>query len=496
MNGSGFAVVDVETSGFSPNKARVVAIAIALADLTGAVTATWSSRVNPQGSVGPVHVHGIRQDEAESAPLFAELIPEIISLLRGRALVAHNARFDVSFLRTELARAGWAYPEPPALCTLEASAYYLPSIPRRRLPDCCDAIGISMDSHHSALSDAEATAALLAYFLDPNVQPEPLPEHVMLPELALGTSWPTEPSGVAYVPPDSPPTPRKRRGPVFTGDLLSLVESSDMGGLYTSVGKSGQAAYIECLLSALADGELTADEADSISEIADAFGLSDDDRLQVHVELLLWLATVAYNDFRIDQDERHEMNTVAQLLGLPLEIVSAVIARAKEGALAEAEENLSELPADWTLGEPLRIGDQVCFTGPRFDMSLVPLEEISRSRGLRVGSSVSKKTVALVTDGTFHGTKAAAAEKLGTRIVTPSDFKKMLEHIQPALSPDESPTTRKRETNSPRATASPEHAPNPAAVRAWARENGIEIGARGRIHSSVIRAYQESQQNG
>ena len=57
--------------------------------------------------------------------MFAEVIPQSTLLLADPALVEHNARFDVSFLRIEYGRAGWGWPAcAPALCTLAGASYF------------------------------------------------------------------------------------------------------------------------------------------------------------------------------------------------------------------------------------------------------------------------------------------------------------------------------------------------------------------------------------
>lgn len=117
----GFAVIDVETTGLSPTAHRVVELAVVRTDLSGRVLDEWSTRFNPEGPVGATHIHGITQRDVAHAPRFSELIPHITSRLAGHAVVAHNAKFDLAFLRNEYARAGWGMPWLPALCTLEAS---------------------------------------------------------------------------------------------------------------------------------------------------------------------------------------------------------------------------------------------------------------------------------------------------------------------------------------------------------------------------------------
>jgi len=71
---------------------------------------------------------GLTQDDVADAPVFAEVLPELNRRLSKSAVAAHNARFDLAFLRHEYRRAGWNLPFVPALCTLEASAYHLPTL--------------------------------------------------------------------------------------------------------------------------------------------------------------------------------------------------------------------------------------------------------------------------------------------------------------------------------------------------------------------------------
>ena len=69
---------------------------------------------------------GITAREVLDAPTFAEVAPQVISSLVGKTMVAHNARFDTSFLDYEFARAGIATTPPtPSLCTMQWSARFL-----------------------------------------------------------------------------------------------------------------------------------------------------------------------------------------------------------------------------------------------------------------------------------------------------------------------------------------------------------------------------------
>jgi DNA polymerase-3 subunit epsilon len=136
-----FVVLDVETTGLSASSHRIVELALLTTDPSGRVLDEWSTRLNPQGPVGATHIHGITDAEVAHAPSFSDVLAELNQRLAGAAVVAHNARFDLAFIRAEYARARWQLPHVPALCTLDASAHHLPHLARRRLADCCHAIG-------------------------------------------------------------------------------------------------------------------------------------------------------------------------------------------------------------------------------------------------------------------------------------------------------------------------------------------------------------------
>ena len=113
----GFAVLDVETTGFGEHD-RVVQIAITRADAAGRVQDEWSTLVDPLRNPGPVHIHGITPERLIGAPTFPEIAGHVAGLLAGRVLVAHNADFDYRMLHTELALTPVPDPVRWRLCTI------------------------------------------------------------------------------------------------------------------------------------------------------------------------------------------------------------------------------------------------------------------------------------------------------------------------------------------------------------------------------------------
>lgn len=170
MAGVRFAVVDVETSGLSTERDRVLQVAVVTVNGEGTVLDSWVSLVRPRMRwafrLGPRHIHGLSRSALRNAPRAAAVLGELGQRLEGSTFTAHNARFDSSFLRQSAQRAGVDLALTPALCTLRLSRQLDPGrTMSHRLPDICDRYGVALDRPHDALEDAMATAAVLPHLL-------------------------------------------------------------------------------------------------------------------------------------------------------------------------------------------------------------------------------------------------------------------------------------------------------------------------------------------
>ena len=160
-----FACFDFETTGFSPKRDRVIEVAVVTVT-QGTVGSSWTSLINPGDDVelGATHIHGIKRDWIRSAPSFAEIAGTLFSLLDGKVLVAHNANFDLGFLRSEMSRAellpkGTLFPHWDTM----KAADFAPSLPAsRKLIDVAAAFGVEITNAHQALDDALAVAEIVA----------------------------------------------------------------------------------------------------------------------------------------------------------------------------------------------------------------------------------------------------------------------------------------------------------------------------------------------
>jgi len=490
---SGYAVLDLETTGFCPSDERILELGVVCVDRSGGISAEWTSRFNPEGHMGASQIHGITLEDVVGAPLFRDRVEEIARLLQRRVLVAHNAVFDIAFLRAEFERAGWRLPAAPAFCTLQASWYYLPELGGRRLPQCCRAVGIDARSQHVALDDARATAALLRWYLDPAVPPPPLREHLDLPELAVRVAWPIGPSAAPLSSTSGPvivAVPRQRAAAVQLGPTLTsrLADYSFEQALNEGA-PAGSAVYLQLLLEVLEDGVITVDEGRALAELAKEYGLNPDEIVAAHRGFLSALAGKAVEDDHVSRQEREELRTVARLLDLPERVVPGLLSQARDERATTLGQDLPPLPDDWTLGEPLRVGDRVAITGCAAH-GRQALEQRATAQGITVSGGVSRTIALLVSDGTVSGTKARAAAEFGVRIVRPEQFNELLDHVQPAMPKPAAPKLTVASATTPHpARLEGASGVDPSLVREWARANGIPVGTRGRLRAGVIDAY-------
>ncbi|WP_441245499.1 3'-5' exonuclease [Kitasatospora sp. McL0602] len=159
----GYAVVDVEATGRSPWRHRVVEVAVVLLDDRLRPEGEFSTLLDPAGPVGPTHVHRISQEDVVGAPRFREVAPDLLERLAGRVLVGHHVSCDQAFLEREFARIGIPLPAVPMLCTMGLARGHLPEAGGYGLAACVEAAGLGWYPAHTALGDARATADLLRH---------------------------------------------------------------------------------------------------------------------------------------------------------------------------------------------------------------------------------------------------------------------------------------------------------------------------------------------
>jgi DNA polymerase-3 subunit epsilon len=164
--GGGWAVIDVETSGFRPGHARIISLAALGLDADGRVEQSVVSLLNPGVDPGPTHVHGLTAAMLEDQPQFADIVDDVVEVLRGRTLVAHNVAFDYAFLAAEAEIAEAELPVDTVMCTVELTRRLDLGVDNLRLETLAAHWGISQQRPHDAFDDAVVLSRVLAAALE------------------------------------------------------------------------------------------------------------------------------------------------------------------------------------------------------------------------------------------------------------------------------------------------------------------------------------------
>ncbi len=161
-----FAVVDIETTGSTPQSAGITEIAIVIHNGVE-VTGKFVTLINPRHKIPPfiVNMTGISDEMVAGAPLFEEVAPQIFNLLNGRVFVAHNVSFDYSFVHYLLGRSGFQW-SAPKLCTIKLSRRVFPGLVKYGLGSLTRDLGIKIEGRHRAWGDAAATAQVLTMAIE------------------------------------------------------------------------------------------------------------------------------------------------------------------------------------------------------------------------------------------------------------------------------------------------------------------------------------------
>jgi DNA polymerase-3 subunit epsilon len=163
---TGWVVLDVETTGFRPGHARVISLAALALDADGAVDRSVVSLLNPGVDPGPTHVHGLTADMLADQPTFADIADDLMDVLKGRTLVAHNVAFDHGFLAAEAELAEAELPIDTVMCTVELTRRLSLGTENLRLETLAAHWGIPQLRPHDALDDALVLSRVLTPALE------------------------------------------------------------------------------------------------------------------------------------------------------------------------------------------------------------------------------------------------------------------------------------------------------------------------------------------
>ncbi len=160
-----YVVFDLETTGFSPEVNRIIEIG-AVKVQNGAIVDRFSTFVNPEVPI-PFRIEqltSINDSMVIDAPVIADILPEFMKFCEGCVMVAHNADFDMSFIKKNCQRLDIPC-APTIVDTVALARVLLPNLNRFKLDTVAKALGVSLDNHHRAVDDAGCTAEIFVKFI-------------------------------------------------------------------------------------------------------------------------------------------------------------------------------------------------------------------------------------------------------------------------------------------------------------------------------------------
>ncbi|KAA0881455.1 hypothetical protein E7L51_07665 [Corynebacterium amycolatum] len=404
----GFAVLDFETTGFSRHD-RVIEIGVVLLDANCRVERTWQTLVQPNRGFDNSDVHGITPTNLVGAPTFEHVARRFAEVLNGRVIVAHNASFEYKFLTNEFGRLGVELADGNWLLdTMVLARQFMPGQPVS-LKNVLSIMGIENRAAHTALADAEATAAVLQRFVQarPDIVDYAEPLYFVPAQLAQ-----LRISDVPLL---------ERNNVRATGDVAAAGTAADSTATGTAadqqtsekqwlqelaqhVARTGDEAsdqYIGFLVQAMVDGRLDMRELSKLHGIAAERGLSADDVNMLHEQYLQQLIVQAWTDGVVTEQERRWLISIAGELNIERERVEELVTSARK--------------------LELRPGDRVTFTGAMATPREV-WEARARAAGLDVGGVIKASVVLVASDVNTQSGKAKKARALGIPIVDEVTF--------------------------------------------------------------------------
>ncbi len=298
LSSTPFVVIDVETTGLSPRKDRIVEIAAVVVRPREAPKLAFETLIQPGQPMGSGEVHGLTDDDVTEAPTFADILAPLVSVLSNRVIASHNVRFDLSLLGEELMRHGHVDPFPH-VCTMLMPRLIEPLGRRLSLDEACKYYGIEREQSHVAAADAMAAAHLLVRHLKRAHKQGLRTFEDLRDRTGRGYAF-LESLGTRPLP--SPPV-------MFTGKGLR-----PRTGPSRRRRRSKVARYLEGVLDVAADLRLDDDELTMMQELQRELDLPPDMIRAVHAKVFWGMLSRYVEDSRIDRAEASHLNDLREVL--------------------------------------------------------------------------------------------------------------------------------------------------------------------------------------
>jgi len=161
-----YVIFDIETTGLSVIDSKIIEIA-GVKMKGGQVIGRYATFIDPKEKI-PYNIQqltNITDEMVQGAPELADELPKFAEFVGDAVLVAHNARFDIGFIRENMKRLGLEELRNPVLDTLELARFLYPSLKNHRLNTLAEKFKVSLEHHHRAVDDAEALGHILFHML-------------------------------------------------------------------------------------------------------------------------------------------------------------------------------------------------------------------------------------------------------------------------------------------------------------------------------------------
>jgi len=413
-----FAIVDIETTGFSPKRGdKILEISIVTSDMDGQIIESYETLINPLREVSASHIHGITAEMVKNAPLIEDVIDEIIYHLNNKTIVGHNINFDLNFINYEIERLIGNQNSLNGICTLQLSKQIFPDLPVRKLESLCEYFDIENQNSHSAYSDCVSTVKLF------NILKSQLITSIGINEFYSDYLNPISfqkefcQKDISFKRSDAIEFKKEEKSRLAI--MLSRIPTNPTDSVPVQ-------NYLILLDEILADRIITESETNALFDFILDHKISQKQVSEIHNEYLKKLVRVYLLDNILSKSELNDLEKVRELLCVNKNELDNIIIEQKEIIQKQNNQNVVQNNSEY-------IGKSVCFTGElisKYEGALIDrtkAEQIAMERGLILKSGVSKKLDYLVTaDPNSLSGKARKARDYGVKILAEPVFWNML----------------------------------------------------------------------
>lgn len=424
-----FSLIDLETTGLFKND-RIVEISIRKVDFQGNEIEHLNTLVNPERDVGPQSIHKISALDVQNAPVFSELVGNILSIIDNSVLVGHNINgFDIKFLSKEFEKAGlnFIYNEENTLDSLRfAKELKYPLKLEKLYKSIVKGSSIKKINFHNASED---TKALLNIFKTNDFKNWVLRQQVT-------------PIFFEDIPEKSKSLATRGEGLESVSSFIESIKYSEkIIDLEFDEFKLNQ--YSIALQSYIEDKEVSDEEILKIQEFVSEFNISIDEARQIHKHILDTYTDIALLDSKITDEEMYKLRQISKLLGIENYLEESIENSSNNNIKNKLlDKTISVLPLKRESNfyiEDLK-GKLVCFTGDILVVSSGQeydkdgLTSVSKNKGINISSTLNKKVDILVAQDVFsQSSKIQKAKNYGIRILDSNDFARKIGVIPDSL---------------------------------------------------------------